>query len=522
MSLVHLNYKNLEDSVSKAKSVRNEISGYISEIRSRVISPISDLPGSDSSGYAASASQLANQKIRSLQDKMNRFSTFENNVTNLVADAKQADKSVSTKIDGIASLYIEKRNWFQRAGDWIYDTFCIKFANSNVFTRVLSNLTKMRNDFFANIAAKARDYFKYDAGKYIVNIGKTLLGIVLAVAGVIAAVVSLPVTGTAAIIIGVVSLVAATISMVITIYNSEAAIEGNIKAWKLSNESVSAARYYGNIETLSDKWNKTDMGDQKTNDRYETAGKVIDGVKVVADTTQFVCNVLNLGVKKDFRFKEGYGNADKLDFSFNNIKRNIMHNMEIVTSKVGKKDIPNLEKVNWDEVVDIKKWFGGYSKGKFSIDNNMVIPEWLFQVFNVSKIIKTTNSTVENAETVVNWLEGDVGFFKGIQSVLNLSEGFSFGDEINKYFSGITKTVESWHDFGKDLSAVDPELPTIDPSIISGPIGGRFGAHTGTNTSLNVFGNAGGIIGNIGNGGFVNYPGSVTDLAMKSFALRIA
>lgn len=450
MSEVYIHYGNLEDSIAQSKKVRSEISGYVEEIKRRVTTPISNLSGSDSSGYASTASSLAWQKISDLNAKASRYSSYESSISTLVSTAKTKDNYVSSQIETISDLYLTERNWFQKAGDAIYNFFCVDLVNKWGWTRTISDAAKWVGDKIDNVTDKISDWFKYGDGKYLANIGGALLGAVAAVAGVIVAIVTLPVTGTAAMIIGLVSLVAATVGMIITLVNTESTIKGNIKAWQLREEHPGAARYYGNIKSLSDEWDKTDMGDASANKAYDIAGDVIDATKVVADTAQFVCNILNLGVVKDFRFKEGHGNANHLDFSWNNIKRNILHDMNIYTSKVGKNGVKWYETVNWEDAIDAKKWFGGYSSGKFKIDGKFVIPEGLFKVFNITKIVKNTTDTFENFSDIGEALSADE-FKLGdlLKPIGDLTSIFSPVEKPVEYVTDTTDTIKDWRDWFK-------------------------------------------------------------------------
>ncbi len=449
MSEVYIHYGNLEDSIEQSKKVRNEISGYIEEIKRRVTTPISNLSGSDSSGYASTASSLAWQKISNLNAKASRFSSYENSISTLISTAKSKDSYVSSQIETISDLYLEERNWFQKAGDAIYNFFCVDLANKWEWTRTISDAAKWVGDKMGSVTEKISDWFKYGDGKYLANIGGAVLGAIAAVAGVIIAIVSLPVTGTAAMIIGFVGLVAATVSMFITLYNTESTIKGNIKAWQLRDEHPGAARYYGNIDSLSAEWRKTDMGDAKTNMIYDIAGKKIDETKARADTVQFVCNILNLGVVKDFRYKPGTGNKG-YSFTWNNIKRNILHDMNIYTSKIGKKGVKWYQTVNWKEAFDIKSWFGGYSSSKFKIDGKFVLPEGVFKVFNITKIIKNTTDTFEHFGDIGEALTADE--FKLGDLLKPISELTSIFSPVEKpvgYVTDTTDTIKDWRDWFK-------------------------------------------------------------------------
>lgn len=433
MSAIYIHYGNLQDSVNQASKARKELFDYSDEIKRRVTNPISKLSGRDSKGYASTASSLAWKKINSLSQKADRLGDYENTINGLISKAKEKDRTAANRIEQIANLKLEPRNWFQKAGDAIYNFFCVDVANKWGWTKTISDTIKNVHEDVRYNMEKIGDWFKYGDGKYLANIGKAVLGAVLAVGGAIAAIVSIPVTGTAAIVIGVVSAVAATVGMVITLYNSQAQIMGNIKAYQLADEHPGAARYYGNISTLHEQWDKTDMGDATTNARYDTAGNVIDTTKFVTDVTQTVCNVAKLGLVNDFRFKPGHGYKDHLDFSWNNIKRNILHDLNFYTSKIGKKNVKWYQTVNWKEAFDVKKLFGGYSKSKFMVDEAMVIPEAVYHVLNTAKIIKNTTDTIS---------------------------------DVVKIHTGLTNG--KWKDLIDPISDLSEVIPVIGPSIENG------------------------------------------------------
>ena len=106
MSEVYIHYGNLEDSIAQSKKVRSEISGYVEEIKRRVTTPISNLSGSDSSGYASTASSLAWQKISDLNAKASRYSSYESSISTLISTAKTKDNYVSSQIETISDLYL--------------------------------------------------------------------------------------------------------------------------------------------------------------------------------------------------------------------------------------------------------------------------------------------------------------------------------------------------------------------------------------------------------------------------------
>lgn len=188
----------------------------------------------------------------------------------------------------------------------------------------------------------------------------------------------------------------------------------------------------------------TAMGDASANKAYDIAGDVIDVTKVVADTGQFICNIANLGVVKDFRYKPGTGNKG-YSFTWDNIKRNILHDMNIYTSKIGKKGVKWYETVNWKEAFDIKSWFGGYSSGKFKIDGKFVVPDDLFKVFNITKIVKNTTDTFENFSDIGEALSADEFKLGDLLKPLgDLTSIFSPVEKPVEYVTDTADTIKDW------------------------------------------------------------------------------
>lgn len=430
MSKITIKFSELEDAKDKAQKVQNEISGYVSQIKKHITTRISDLPGSDSSGYASTASTLAWQKISQLNEKSERFSSFQGTITGFIATARSVDTKVSNKIKSLADTVLEPRKWYQVPGDFLYDLFCVDLANSNDLTKLIANIDKTANTYKEEFWDQAKDWFKHGDGKYALNIAGAILAAIGAVAGVIIAIVTLPVTGIAAVIIGAIALIASGISMAITLVNSQETILANLKALRLSKEGYDgAARYYGNIDSLSEKWNRTDMGDQSDNEFYEGLGRVIDTTKVVADITTVVCSIAKLGNVVDYRYKNPSINGNKgYDFSWNNIKKNILQGMEYRTSA---------------DYLDTRKAFNfsdsffatDYIK-KFTLDGNLVVPKGMFNVFWTAKII----SNVQDVTAVISG-ESIEDRIKGFLGVLGNMDFFSFLDYFKDPYFDIAEPV---------------------------------------------------------------------------------
>lgn len=434
MSEIYIHYGNLEDSVKKSQKVRGEISGYVEEIKKRITTPISGLSGSDSSGYASTASSLAWQKITALNNKASRFSAYEGSVTTLISTAKSKDKYVSDQIETIAGMYVEKRKWYQKAGDWIYNTFCVDLANKWDWTRDFSDAAKWVGNKIGNAFEPIADWFKYGDGKYVWNIVSSVVGAVVAIGGAIAAVCAIPFTGgaTIPIVIGCIGAAAAAVGAVITTVNSVTSVVQNSKAIAKSGNlfdendgDPSAARHYGSQTKLSTWIEKNDFGDKKTNENWGNFGETVDTIKVVADVTSFACSIANLGVVRDYRVTTKPNintryNGDKwykgYSFTYKNIKKNLMHEMGFKVSS-GKLDAGDA--FNIDKSIFAK----GYNQKKFTLN-------WNAGKFNIGKktLFKWDKGTWSLGEKTVK-------FFKGAKVFKNVTDINESIGTLNDYFT---------------------------------------------------------------------------------------
>lgn len=345
MSEVTIKYSQLENTILESKKVRSEIEDYVSEVQNRIITSASNLPGSDSNGYVSTAVTLARRKIVSLNSLSEKFSHYESNVSSLISNAKEADKRVASKISKIADAYIEKREWYQRAGDWIYDTFCVDLANSNTVLRSFCDAVKWCTNKIGNGQEIVYDWFKYGNGKYVWNIGISVVKAIVAVGGAIIAICAIPFTSgaTVPIVIGCVGAAAASISAIITTANSGMQVYSNSKALSLE-EKIGAARYYGNVSTWNEYWKRTDMGGEDENKMWETGGEIIDIGKATVDTVVVVSGIASLGNVKDLRVTRiGKSNINTrynqekwykaYSFTPRNIIKNLKNDMGIKVSK---------------------------------------------------------------------------------------------------------------------------------------------------------------------------------------------
>ncbi len=493
MSTVWIRYSGLEDAVSYSGKVLKKIDEYRGSL-STFPSTLSRMSGSDEAGYMQSASNLAIQKMNSLDNTRARFSNFEKSLNQVIEIARTADSNVARRIETIAESYIPKRSWIDRAGDWIYDTFCVDGANRFPLIRDFSDLVKRGIIKISKVTKKIHNWFKYGDGKYIWKIGKAVVASVVAVAGAIAAVCAIPFTSgaTIPIAIALVGAVASAIGGAITIVNSAATIYSNGKALSLSGNifddddgEPGAARYYGSSETLSDVWKKTDLGDQKTNDGYKMTGKVIDGVKTTADTTAFICNIASLGNVKDYRVTTKNNNinsrynGDKwykgYSFTPDNIKRNIAHDMGYYASKT--KELKNGKvkpvlksgsfKLNLVEKSKQAKYTLTTNNGVYKLSEKTV------KFFNSVKTVDNSISLAENVDKLYEYgNSSNKSASSTIKAIGNLTGTFKTSKWLSTPDKYITKTIKTVKSNIKLVQTINGN--NMKASMASGGGGGGY------------------------------------------------
>lgn len=408
MSELCIVYKELEEAVAYSENVREAVDSYVAGIGNWIAKPVGSLEGADSGGYAATAATLAENKMAALINKKTFFTGFENSVKDVISMAKEADTKVAAQIERLTEGYIGDRSWLQEAGDWIYNTFCVDMVNHFSLLRDFANCVKWFEDKVENGLNVVYNWFRYGDGKYIWRIGTAIVGAGVAVAGAAAAICAIPFSGGLSIplVIGCIGALATSIGAIITVVNSYYEMKSNAKALTLSGNifdgddgNPGAARYYGNISKVSEYWEKTDMGDKETNEAYQKKGEAIDRTKVAADTVAFFCNIASLGNVKDYRITTKNDNINfnynqdhwykGYNFTFDNIKRNIMHDMGFKISSGELKD--GAFKL---------RFFSKDKQQKYTLIIGKKIwaaPEWLVNTFNV---FKTTDNTMKFAENV--------------------------------------------------------------------------------------------------------------------------
>lgn len=449
MSNMQIDYSDLDNSVKQSRKTRSEIDGYIKEINNKVIGKIGQLTGSDTNGYASTAAEKAVNKIRALENKKSSLNTFENSLNSFISYAKDKDKAVSNSMESIAGLYVEKRSWFQAAGDFVYNLFCVDLANSLDWTRSFFDTAKKIagkiGDFFEPVVR----FFKYGDGRYILNIATSVAKIAGAILATVAAIVAIPATGGAstpasiAVIVGTVGAIATGVASLITTVNSITSITQNVKAYQMvkgkddKDKPIGAAYYYGTIGKLSDYWKKYDLGGKAKNAAFAVAGKIVDGVKVLADVTSFVCSIISLGFVKDFRYADPSQHVkERLDFSFKNVFKNLRYEM-------------GFNVTNW-HVQDGKHLLNPV-ESLFAIKDYKkaikILPEVVVRPLQVIKAIDNNYNLIKDVDKMIDYFNGKMGSISYdtvsdvTQTISEILSHSNLPSGLNKYIGKLFKNL---------------------------------------------------------------------------------
>jgi len=189
MSEIHIIYSKLEDAVGYSKETVKSIDKYKEKLNNIIKDPINRIEGEDSYGYLQSASSRAAEKIDLLESKKAYFNNLNTSLTNLVESARNTDSKVSERISTVSEGYVEERKWYEAAGDFIYNTFCVDLVNHFTPLRDAANVVKWVGDKVENVYEDIHNWFKYGDGKYVWNIVSSVVTIGASIVGAAAAVV---------------------------------------------------------------------------------------------------------------------------------------------------------------------------------------------------------------------------------------------------------------------------------------------------------------------------------------------
>ncbi|MCL2224536.1 MAG: hypothetical protein FWB96_06175 [Defluviitaleaceae bacterium] len=110
MSHVRINFSELQDASNTARTLATGLRNYAVAVRGNIVTPISNLPGNDSRGYATGASSAASRKIRELNEREERFRNLSQNIARFAENARNADVAVAQSMRNVTGIHPNQQN----------------------------------------------------------------------------------------------------------------------------------------------------------------------------------------------------------------------------------------------------------------------------------------------------------------------------------------------------------------------------------------------------------------------------
>lgn len=304
MAELALDYSEIMNAKKAAEKTAKRCEDYADEIQKKVTRKLGDIKLGESP-YTAQANVYANQKIRELEQKRERYNAYAGALDGFVNDgngAKQTDKAVVSALEKSYTLYIDEHNI--RVNPVVAALTALSVWAGNEKTGIVKNTFwgKILADGYRfvdgckSIGERIEYWYRCEGGKNIVKIAFT---VVLAVAAVVAAVVAFPA------FVGAVTALAAAFSAgaLWTAAVASAAFVGAIvgainKIVDLVHEvralgcvwsgNAAEGKMAGNINSLPDYW-RDKIYDEKWKNKASMQGAEIwDGVETVCSVISFV------------------------------------------------------------------------------------------------------------------------------------------------------------------------------------------------------------------------------------------
>lgn len=313
MGTVTIDYGYMDATESAARRAASACESYATRIASRVTKKIDQLQ-CGSTGNTSSSSYFAQQKIRKLNAKHDRYITFADKVRDVKDYAREKDKSVSSYIKTESNEFRKEHGMeVNKVVEW-FTWLTTTIINETSFGRWVSQLFK---DAKAWIGDKARDFkrwFHLDGGKYIIKTVLAVVGTVIAVVflvavawpAVVGAFAALATASGAALLGAIwtaITAVAGLVTAAMTVCNNITKAYGNAQAYLNNEEDPGWAKRYGEYDSVSDYLRKTKFSAGWMNEWSYKISNAYDTIEVVTALIG-IADLFRSGYKFSLRVKE--------------------------------------------------------------------------------------------------------------------------------------------------------------------------------------------------------------------------
>lgn len=309
MSVIELNYKDIEDAGKKAKKTAKECGDYGKKISRNILSGLGANLTLGSSTHTNTAILFAGKKIEELSSREESFEKYaaklDEVVNNPVNGAKIVDKRVKNMIERKYQVYKDINGIKVNP---IYEGLCNLFVNtynSNDFLKALKETMQFDLSVWDRKWDDMKYWYRCQGGKELV---KVICCVVIAAVAVVAAVVAWPALMAAIAAGGIWGIIVAGAGLVGAIFAAldaivDALYEGRAY-WNMKNNRPADARWDSNTDNMTDWLNRVVSDNQMVN-RFTT--KMAVTVSVVELGCALI-NVVDMGVN-GIRFAGGIKKA---------------------------------------------------------------------------------------------------------------------------------------------------------------------------------------------------------------------
>lgn len=304
MSILELNYSSIYSASRQAKNLADKAENYAQSLEKKVLNRISDLEGGSSTN-TSSASYFTAKKIEALNKKKSAYQDYSDRLRKFVDDdqtgAKHIDSLVAKNLKSEAKTFRNNNNLKINPVTQFFTWLATGLANSCDFARAIGDIfTDVRN-WLSDALADIKEWYHYEGGKYVVNIGKAVLAIGIAVLTIVATVLSGGIGLVA--ICAIVGAVIAGIDGIVSLCHNAASLYHNSKdpAWALKLSKNDKASTW---------LRKQDTGSKFFNKALNFAAAGLDFTETVCMTVGLVNSVAELG-KRLPAIKNLFGDESK-------------------------------------------------------------------------------------------------------------------------------------------------------------------------------------------------------------------
>lgn len=442
MATVRIDFSDVSDASKRAQEASDRMLEYASHMEQRVGNRLGSLTCGPTS-LTSAAQALAQEKARSLRDKAADFSSLHRKLDKLYTAAENADARVESDMRSRNETSSQNLGALEKVTAWIHMAYSTVVGNSE-FGKALNQFGKGVRGLATDALQKARDFFVYGKGRYILQDIGQIVGVAFAIKGLVKsigvfmAVAAIPGVN---VIAGVVVL-AAVVATAITAVTAFTTLKEQHEALKHHDDDPGYARYHGKATSLEDyaKRNVYDEGAQEFAHRVDVAGHVTGFVRDIGSA--FLPSTVSGGV---VRLPEGDTAADRRSWMRGNLKENLL-------DKFGER-VPN-EGVSEEALKGMGE--GEYLKSthlKFSLGKTLGFKTWKKDAegvkdgfWNAAGVAKNSSSVVKDAQTFFDQQRRDWKLnakdWKGVLKKVPVVKDFvDVGDDAIDYFSGALGTA---------------------------------------------------------------------------------